>query len=130
MRHILELKGLSGAALDGAVAQISADKDQWIQIMLEGEYGLAPVDPHPMRAALATFGAFLVAGMVPLLPFIFGAPDAFGWSTGATLVTFFAIGAYKSVWSLSPWWKSGLETLAIGGTAAAIAYGVGTLFNT
>lgn len=130
LRHILELKGLSGTALDGAVAQISADKDQWIQMMLEGEYGLAPVDPHPMRAALATFGAFLVAGMVPLLPFIFGVPDAFGWSTGATLVTFFAIGAYKSVWSLSPWWKSGCETLAIGGTAAAIAYGVGTLFNT
>ena len=129
LRHILELKGLSGAALDGAVEQISADKDQWIQMMLEGEYGLAPVDPHPMRAALATFGAFLVAGLIPLLPFIFAVPDAFFWSTLATLVTFFAIGTYKSVWSLSPWWRSGFETLAIGGTAAGIAYFVGTLFN-
>lgn len=130
LRHILELKGLSGATLDQAVVQISDDQERWIAMMLEGEYGLAGVDPHPMRAAMATFGAFLLAGLIPLIPFILGIPEAFTWSTGATLVTFFAIGTYKSVWSLSPWWRSGLETLAIGGTAAAIAYGVGTLFNT
>jgi VIT1/CCC1 family predicted Fe2+/Mn2+ transporter len=67
--------------------------------------------------------------MIPLLPFLFGLNDAFRLSTIATLLTFFAIGAFKSKWSLAPWWRSGLETLLIGGTAAAIAYFVGTLFN-
>ncbi len=129
LRHILHLKGLSGDALDQAVTQISADKDMWIQMMLEGEYGLASVDPHPMRAAIATFTAFLIAGMVPLLPFIIGVPHAFTWSSALTGITFFAIGTYKSQWSLAPWWRSGLETLAIGGVAASIAYFVGTLFN-
>ena len=130
MHHILHLKGLSGEALDLAVEQISADKDLWIQMMLEGEYGLASVDPHPMRAAIATFSALLVAGMVPLVPFILGVANAFELSTALTLAVFFAIGTYKSQWSLSSWWRSGCETLAIGGTAAAIAYAVGTLFNT
>lgn len=129
LRQILHLKGLSGTALDEAVKQISSDKDLWIQMMLEGEYGLASVDPHPMRAATATFLAFLVAGLIPLVPFILSIPDAFFWSSCATGITFFLIGTYKSVWSLSPWWRSGLETLAIGGTAAAIAYFVGTLFS-
>jgi len=129
LREILRRKGLSGDALEGAVEQIAQNRDQWIQMMLEGEYGLASVDPHPLNAAWATFLAFLAAGMVPLLPFLFGLDNAFLVSTLLTLVTFFGIGAYKSRWSLSPWWKSGLETLLIGGTAAAIAYFVGTLFN-
>jgi VIT1/CCC1 family predicted Fe2+/Mn2+ transporter len=42
---------------------------------------------------------------------------------------FFSIGALKSYWSLAPWWRSGLETLAIGGVAAAIAFGVGSMFH-
>jgi VIT1/CCC1 family predicted Fe2+/Mn2+ transporter len=129
LREILKRKGLSGDALDAAVEQIARNEDQWVQIMLEGEYGLASVDPHPLKAAWATFAAFLVAGMIPLLPFLFNVPNAFFISTIATLVTFFAIGAYKSKWSLAHWFWSGVETLAIGGIAAAIAYFVGTLFD-
>ncbi|MEC3861987.1 VIT1/CCC1 transporter family protein [Mesobacterium sp. TK19101] len=129
VRQILRMKGLSGQALEDATDQICANTETWVQTMLEGEYGLSAVDPHPMRAALATFGAFLVAGMIPLLPFILSVPDALRWSTLMTGVTFFAIGAYKSHWSLAPWWRSGLESLAIGGVAAGLAYGVGTLFQ-
>jgi len=129
LREILRLKGLSGEPLESAVEQISQNHDQWVQLMLEGEYGLAGVDPHPVKAAWATFLAFLAAGMIPLMPFLFGLQNAFQLSTIATLTTFFGIGAYKSKWSLSPWWRSGIETLAIGGTAALIAYFVGTLFD-
>jgi VIT1/CCC1 family predicted Fe2+/Mn2+ transporter len=82
-----------------------------------------------LRAALATFLAFLAAGLVPLMPFMLGLADAFRLSVGMTVVTFLGIGAIKSRWSLSPWWRSGAETLAIGGTAAGIAYFVGMLFN-
>ena len=67
--------------------------------------------------------------MVPLLPFLFGLPGAFALSALMTMGVFFAIGALKSHWSLAPWWRSGTETLLIGGLAAAIAFGVGTLFH-
>lgn len=129
VREILSQKGLSGQVLEDATDAITADRENWISLMLEGEYGLGGVDPHPMRAALATFFAFLVAGMVPLLPFVFGVSDAFAWSVAMTMTAFFGIGALKSLWSLSSWWKSGLETFGIGGVAAIIAYAVGTLFN-
>ncbi|GAA4225326.1 VIT1/CCC1 family predicted Fe2+/Mn2+ transporter [Sagittula marina] len=129
LRAILMRMGLTGRTLDEAAEQISHNHPAWIALMMEGEYGLGPVDPHPMRAALVTFGAFLIAGIVPLLPFILGLGSAFEASAAVTLAVFFAIGTLKSLWSLTPWWRSGLETLAIGGTAAGIAYGVGTLFG-
>lgn len=129
VRAILAQKGLSGAVLDEATAAITADQDKWIGLMIEGEYGLAGVDPHPMRAAVATFLAFLAAGLVPLVPFMLGLADAFTLSAWMTAAVFFAIGALKSRWSLAPWWQSGIETLLIGGVAAGLAYAVGTLFH-
>ncbi|MEX0368351.1 MAG: VIT1/CCC1 transporter family protein [Ruegeria sp.] len=129
LREILAQKGLSGPVLEEATDAITANRENWIGLMLEGEYGLGSVDPHPMKAAVATFLAFLIAGMIPLLPFLAGLDGAFAVSAWMTVGVFFAIGALKSRWSLAPWWRSGGETLAIGGAAAAIAYAVGTLFH-
>ncbi|SLN72445.1 VIT1/CCC1 transporter family protein [Ruegeria meonggei] len=129
VREILLQKGLSGPVLDDATDAITANHDNWIDLMIEGEYGLGSVDPHPLKAAMATFLAFLVAGMVPLLPFLFSMDRAFAVSTWMTMGVFFAIGALKSRWSLSPWWRSGVETFLIGGAAALIAYLVGSLFH-
>ena len=129
LREILSQKGLEGEVLEAATEAIAENRESWINLMLVEEYGLSPVDPHPMRAAIATFAAFLLAGMVPLMPYLLGLPSPFTLSIYATGVTFFAVGAIKARWSLTPWWKSGFETLAIGGAAAIIAYGVGTLFR-
>ncbi len=129
VREILLQKGLADPVLTDATDAITADRENWIDLMLEGEYGLGSVDPHPLKAALATFAAFLVAGMIPLLPFLASADQAFAVSAWMTMGVFFAIGAFKSRWSLAPWWRSGLETLAIGGAAALIAYLVGSLFH-
>jgi VIT1/CCC1 family predicted Fe2+/Mn2+ transporter len=128
LREILALKGLEGDTLEAAVNAIAKNRTTWIDMMLVEEYGLSPVDPHPMRAAQATFLAFLAAGLVPLLPYFLVLPNSFEWSMALTGITFFAVGALKSRWSLAPWWRSGFETLAIGGVAASIAYFVGTLF--
>lgn len=129
LRQILERRGLTGGVLDAAVDEISENEENWIALMLTDEYGLPRDEPQPMRAALATFGAFLVAGSVPLLPFVLGAADAFRTSVVLTLITFFMIGTAKSRWSLTAWWRSGMETLLIGAVAAAIAFGVGSLFH-
>ena len=128
LRGILAAKGLSGATLNEATAAISARRETWIETMLV-ERGISPVDPVPLRAALATFGAFLAAGMVPLAPFLLGIDNPFQVSIALTLAVFAGIGAAKSRWSLSPWWRSSLETLLIGGAAALIAYFVGSLFD-
>ncbi|WP_370402490.1 VIT1/CCC1 transporter family protein [Sulfitobacter sp. JB4-11] len=129
LRQILALRGLSGEVLEQATAAISANKKKWIDLMLTDEYGLPRDRPDPLRASLATFVAFLMAGAVPLIPYVFGMPNAFQTSVIATLLTFFGIGALKSKWSLARWWRSGTETLIIGAVAALIAFGVGGLFH-
>ncbi len=129
VREILARKGLSGEVLEKATSAITQDRENWIALMLEGEYGLSSIDPHPAKSAATTFLSFLCAGIIPLFPFIIGLEHAFFISAAMTMVTFFGIGAVKSHWSLSPWWRSALETLVIGGAAATIAYAVGTLFH-
>jgi VIT1/CCC1 family predicted Fe2+/Mn2+ transporter len=128
IREILRLKGLRGDVLEQATEQIAGDEAAAVALMLTDEYGLASVEPRPLQAALATFGAFVAAGSVPLVPFVLGWPEAFALAASMTFAVFFAIGAAKSLWAEAPWWRSGLETLAIGGVAAGVAYGVGRLF--
>lgn len=93
--------------------------------MLAEEFGLSSATRSPLRAALSTFGAFVLAGIVPLLPFAFGLPDAAETAAVMTGVVFFVIGSIKSRWSPKSSLASGLETTTIGLSAAALAYAVG-----
>ncbi len=125
IRQIFALKGFKGATLDHIVDVISSDPDRWVRTMLTEEYGLPLEARSAWLAATSTFSAFLVCGAVPLVPYLVGMANAFGWSIAATGVVFFLIGCARSRWSVHPWWKTGLGTLAVGGGAAALAYAVG-----
>ena len=129
LRQILALRGLQGDVLDQATESIANDTEKWIALMLTDEYGLTRDEPNPLRSALVTFGAFMVAGSVPLAPFLLEVGSAFQISILATLLTFFLIGTGKSRWSLAKWWWSGSETFLIGSLAALIAFFVGGLFH-
>lgn len=129
LRQIMAAKGLQGAALEEVVAALSSDEGLWIDTMLKEEYGMATVTRDPKMSALSTFVAFFLCGAVPLLPFLLGLPSAFTIAISLTACVFFAIGSLKSIWSLSPWWRSGLETLVIGLSAAGAAYGIGYLLK-
>lgn len=123
IRQIFAAKGFSGPGLERVVATITSSEPGWIQTMLAEEYGLATAQRSPWAAAATTFLAFLVCGLVPLLPYVLGGGIAA--STTATAITFFGIGSVKSRWSTTMWWRSGLETLLIGMCAAALAFLVG-----
>jgi len=129
LKQILAGKGLSGYALHQAVEAISTRETAWIDMMLVDEYGVTPTEPAPMRAALATFLAFTAAGLVPLMPYLLALSDAFGVSMAMTFAVFASIGAIRSRWSLRSAWVTAAETVLIGGVAAAIAFGVGSLFH-
>ena len=131
IRQIFGGKGFSGASLETIVDVITADESRWAKTMVTEEYGLAPTPKSPALAALCTFAAFALCGLVPLVSYL-GAGGLVPCVV-ATAMVFFAIGAIKSRWSLTKWWRSGLGTLGIGMFAAALAFWVGfglrTLFQ-
>ena len=129
VRQIFATKGLEGDDLERVVGAVTADRELWVRTMLTDEYGLSPHVRSPFAAAFSTFIAFLVCGAVPLLPFIATTPHAIAISLASTAIVFFAIGSAKSLWLTVPWWRAGLETLAIGSAAAALAYAAGVLLK-
>jgi VIT1/CCC1 family predicted Fe2+/Mn2+ transporter len=130
IREIYRAKGFEGADLDRAVEIITADEKLWVDTMLTEEYGLPMHERSARKAAGGTFIAFMLCGLVPLAPYFFtpwllARGPATIWASVLTALTFFAIGSLKSRWSLTSWWKSGFETLAIGMGAAVLAYVIG-----
>lgn len=78
--------------------------------------------------ALFIFFSFVIAGSVPLLPFIFGAEGSFLLAAIMTGLTLFLVGGLLGQLVLHRhWFVWGLEMLVVGGAAASIAYGIGYL---
>jgi vacuolar iron transporter family protein len=123
IRQIFAAKGFSGEDLERIVAVITSNRTLWAKTMAVEEYGLSPTQRSPVLAALSTFAAFIVCGLVPLVAYLSaGGIVSCVLAAGAT---FFGVGAIKSRWSPVAWWRSGLETFLIGMSAAAVAFAVG-----
>lgn len=129
-RQLLAAKGYAGDDLEKMVEIIARDHNHWIDFMLAEEYGVSKPLKTPFEVAVHTFSAFALCGLTPLISFLFHLPIAGPLSLLLSGLTFFAIGSFKSRWSVKSWWREGSETLAIGMTAAALAYGIGFGLNT
>ena len=129
VRQIFRRKGFEGEELEHAVAHITSDRALWVRTMLTEEYGLPVEIRSAWLAALSTFSAFFLCGLMPLVPFIFDGDNAFLLSAIVTGIVFFIIGSAKSKWSTVSWWRSGFLTLLVGALAAALAYVVGMLLR-
>lgn len=129
VKQIFQLKGFDGEDLQRMVDLVTSDRKRWVRTMLMEEYGLPHEVRSPWRAAVTTFSAFLVCGLVPLVPYLLGLPQSLALSMTMTGTVFFAIGSAKSKWSTTSWWQSGLTTFLVGAIAASLAYATGVLFK-
>ena len=86
-------------------------------------------EASPARHAMATFLAFLVAGSLPLVPYVLPVVETarFVWSLVLTLGSLFIVGALRTVVTTDRWWRAGLEMLLLGAIVAGAAYGAGAL---
>ncbi len=131
IRQIFKAKGFEGEALDRAVDVITSDMKQWVDTMVTDELGLTLETRSPWKAGTMTLVAFVIIGALPLLAFIYhhaaaeGLGNPFLLSAIMTGAAFFIVGAGKSRFVDESWWRAGLETVAIGGVAAGLAYLIG-----
>ena len=89
-------------------------------------------EAFPVRHGLATFLAFVTAGAVPLVPYVFSAiaADRFVSSTLLSLAVLFAVGAARARVGSGSWWTNGFEMLGLGVLVGAVAYGSGVAVST
>jgi VIT1/CCC1 family predicted Fe2+/Mn2+ transporter len=82
-----------------------------------------------------TFSAFLVAGFIPLIPYVSSTPLGlqFVLSSVFAATMFFLVGAGRTLITGGKWFMGGAEMLLVGGLASVVAYvvgwGVKTLFG-
>lgn len=135
IRQIFAQKGFEGETLEKIVKVITSDERRWVDTMVTEEFGLPLSTPSALKAAIVTFVAFLIVGFIPLFSFVwqliwpYPVESAYAWSAGLTAVAFFGVGASKSSFVNEKWYIAGFETLVVGGTAAALAYGIGALLR-
>ncbi|MBN8429737.1 VIT1/CCC1 transporter family protein [Microbulbifer salipaludis] len=130
VRQIYARKGFSGESLEQIVDKVTANRGLWIDTMLSEEYGLSRVAPNPLASAWWTFVAFIVVGVIPLLPFLvpgLAFSQQFIVSSLLAGLVFFAIGLLKGWVYRSSLLRAGLTTFLLGGCAAAVAFIVGHL---
>jgi VIT1/CCC1 family predicted Fe2+/Mn2+ transporter len=118
-------RGLEPDLADAVAEQLSRDPEQALRVHALNELGLDPDDkPSPMTAAVSSFLCFAVGALVPLLPYLLGAPRL--WLAllcgGVGLV---AAGALSARFTPRPWWSAGLRQLLFGAIAAGATYLIG-----
>ena len=83
----------------------------------------------PLRHWLITFIAFIVAGFLPLIPYVFNLSGSFRISIFVVGFSLLVVGIIRGkITGKNPVF-AGLEVLFVGGIAAIVAYGVGFLID-
>lgn len=130
--RILRDQGLEGQPLELVLDAITSDRTRWVNFMMRYELGLEK--PEPRRApisALTIGGSYIVGGLIPLFPYMMTTDmrTALYESIAVTLVSLGVFGAVKGKLTGMPPLTSGLQTLAVGGAAAAAAFLIARLIG-
>lgn len=127
LAQLFEARGVDPELAAQVAGQLSRDPDNALGIHTREELGVAPGDlPSPFLAALSSFLSFAVGAVLPVLPYLLGATAL--WPAAAVAgVGLFAAGAFAARVTARSWWYSGLRQLFVGGFAAAVTFGIGSL---
>ncbi|MEU3182766.1 VIT1/CCC1 transporter family protein [Streptomyces sp. NPDC006923] len=129
LASLYESRGVAPELAREVARQLSKDPVQALEIHAREELGIDPDDlPSPLVAAVSSFGSFALGALLPVLPYLLGA-TALWPAVLLALIGLFACGALVARVTARSWWYSGLRQLVLGGTAAALTYGLGAAFG-
>jgi VIT1/CCC1 family predicted Fe2+/Mn2+ transporter len=125
VRGIFQEMGLSEESQFRIVEELSKDKEKWVDFMMKFELGLEKPDVNRARNSALTIGiAYIVGGIIPLLPYFFTgqAKEGLLYSCVSTLFCLLVFGYFKSVMTGQKPFEGALKVALIGATAAGAAF--------
>lgn len=128
LRRFYLAKGLTSDQARIVVEQISSDKSKFLEDILMHELHVHRTKlPDPIKVGGVIGLSFLVGGLIPLVPFLLIATkiDSLIVAGLVSPIFLFSVGAWRGVAVGRRFWKTGLETLAIGLVAALVLYLIG-----
>jgi vacuolar iron transporter family protein len=130
--EIFEEYGVTRTESDSVLQALKRNPKAWVDFMMRFELGLEEPEANRARqSAITIASSYVVGGMVPLLPYILlnESSRALAASVVITLLALVVFGAVKGRLTGAGAWRSGLQTVLIGGLAAGAAYALARLFN-
>ncbi len=125
--QILQSYGLTAEQSKPIVETLSKRPEAWIDFMMRFELGLEQTDPkRALTSALTIAGAYITGGLIPLSPYFFttNVETALAFSVVFTLIALALFGYVKGQFTGTTPVRSALQTLFIGGLAAAVAFAI------
>ena len=132
IRALYENLGFKGTVLDDIVGKITSDKKIWLQVMMEQELKLEPIDRKAaIPAAIIVGVAAVIGSVIPLLPFFFlPIKNAIIVSLIISAISLFIVGYYKAKKTIGrQLLKQGIEMMIIGMVSAIVGFFIGSLFK-
>jgi len=125
LADMYEQMGLTRPTAEAVAQEVHADPELAVKVHIVQELGVDPDDqPSPWTAAISSFVAFSIGGILPLVSYLLGSASLLlALTVGA--VGLFAAGAITSRFTTRSWWLSGLRQLMFGAIAAGATYLVG-----
>ena len=130
--ELLADMGLSEATRRQAVAELTADPEQWVRFMMKYELGLEEPDPRQAPKSAVTISlAYAVGGLIPLSAYFITDTPQQGllWSAVITLVCLLVFGYFKSRMTGQPPVTGAVKMAVVGALAAAAAFGIARLVS-
>lgn len=123
--EIFQRYGLTRTDCEPILAAFRRDHDAWVDFMMRYELGLeAPRPGRAWQSALTIGSAYVVGGLVPLLPYMLlrDVRPALAVSAAATLSALAVFGAVKGRLTGGGVLRGALQTVLVGGLASAVAF--------
>ena len=124
--------GLTDEQIAPILRAFEARPAAWVDFMMRFELGLElPNSRRALTSALTIALAYIVGGLVPLVPYmlVHDTHAALPVSAGFTLVALLVFGVVKGRFTGAGPVRSGFQTVLVGGLAAAAAFALARLFS-
>ncbi len=129
---ILQRYGLQPEQATIVVDGLRQDPKAWVDFMMRFELGLDEPDAKRLlQSPLTIGGAYILGGLIPLLPYIMltEIEPALFVSVGLTLLALLLFGGAKGYFTGVGIVRAAMQTMLIGAAAAAAAFGVAKLIS-